>query len=46
MIKLIVFSTLLSAGELNATIPEEPKIERRRRGKGGKDGRRGGRGLR
>ena len=47
MIKLIVLSTLLNVGEMYATLPEEPKIEARRRGgKGGKKRRRGGNGLR
>ena len=50
MIKLIVFSVLLNAGDGNvyATVPTEPmKIEaRRRNGKGKRDRRRGGRGLR
>ena len=50
MIKLIVLSVLLNAGDSNiyATVPTEPmKIEARRRGsKGGKKRRRGGNGLR
>ena len=47
MIKLIVLSALLNVGEIHATLPEEPKIEARRRGgKGGKKRRRGGNGLR
>ena len=47
MIKLIVLSVLLNAGEIHATMPDDTKIEARRRsGKGGKKGRRGGNGLR
>ena len=50
MIKLIVLSVLLDAGDSNiyATVPtEKPKIERSRRGgKGNKKRRRGGNGLR
>jgi hypothetical protein len=50
MIKLIVLSVLLNAGDSNiyATVPtEKPKIEARRRGgKGNKKRRRGGNGLR
>ena len=47
MIKLIILSALLNAGEIHATLPEEPKIEARRRGgKGNKKRRRGGNGLR
>ena len=47
MIKLIVLSVLLNAGEIHATPPEDIKIEaRRRRGKGDKKRRRGGNGLR
>jgi len=47
MIKLIVLSVLLNAGEIHATPPEDTKIEaRRRRGKGDKKRRRGGNGLR
>ena len=49
MIKLIVLSTLLNISDSNiyATLPEEPKIEARRRGgKGNKKRRRGGNGLR
>ena len=45
MIKLIVLSVLLNAGEIQAVIPDGTKIEARRRsGKG--ERRRGGRGLR
>ena len=47
MIKLIVFSVLLNAGEIAALPPEDTKIEARRRsGKGQKGRRRGGGGLR
>ena len=47
MIKLVVLSTLLNVGEIHTTLPEEPKIEaRRRKGKGNKGRRRGGNGLR
>ena len=47
MIKLIIFSTLLNAGEMHALPPEEPKIEARKRGgKGNKKRRKGGNGLR
>ena len=47
MIKLIVFSVLLNAGEMHALPPDDTKIEARRRGgKGGKKRRRGGQGLR
>ena len=47
MIKLIIFSTLLNVGEMHAVIPDDTKIEARRRGgKGGKKRRRGGTGLR
>ena len=47
MIKLIVLSVLLNAGEMHALPPEEPKIEARKRGgKGNKKRRRGGNGLR
>ena len=47
MIKLIIFSTLLNAGEMHALPPEEPKIEARKRGgKGDNKRRRGGNGLR
>ena len=47
MIKLVLLSALLNVGEIHATLPEEPKIEARRRGgKGNKKRRRGGNGLR
>ena len=57
MIKLIVLSVLLNAGEIHAVIPDDTKIEagrrrgkenkgRRRGGKGNKKRRRGGNGLR
>ena len=45
--KLIVLSVLLNAGEVQAIMPDDTKIEARRRGKQGKgDRRRGGGGLR
>ena len=47
MIKLIVLSVLLNTGEMHATLPDDTKIEARRRGgKGNKTRRRGGNGLR
>ena len=47
MIKLIVFSALLNAGEIIALPPDDAKIEARRRsGKDRRDRRRGGGGLR
>ena len=47
MIKLIVLSVLLNAGEMHAVMPDDTKIEARRRGgKGNKKRRRGGSGLR
>jgi hypothetical protein len=47
MIKLIIFSVLLNAGEIHAMLPDSTKIEARRRGKkSGKKRRRGGNGLR
>ena len=47
MIKLIVLSVLLNAGEMHAIPPEDTKIEARRRGgKGDRKRRRGGNGLR
>ena len=47
MIKLIVLSVLLNAGEMHALPPDDAKIEARRRGgKGNKKRRRGGNGLR
>ena len=47
MIKLIVLSVLLNAGEITALPPDGTKIEARRRGgKGKRDRRRGGNGLR
>ena len=43
MIKLIVLSVLLNAGEIHATLPDDIKIEARRRGgKGNKKRRRDG----
>ena len=45
--KLIVLSVLLNAGEIQAVIPDDTKIEARRRGGKSKgDRRRGGGGLR
>ena len=47
MIKLIVLSVLLNAGEMHAVIPDDTKIEARRRGgKRNKKRKRGGNGLR
>ena len=47
MIKLIVLSVLLNAGEMHAMPPEDTKIEARRRGGKQRKGRkRGGNGLR
>ena len=47
MIKLIVLSVLLNAGEMHALRPDDTKIAARRRGgKGNKKRRRGGNGLR
>ena len=47
MVKLIVLSVLLNAGEMHAVMPDDTKIEARRRGgKGNKKRRRGGSGLR
>ena len=47
MIKLIVLSVLLNVGEIHAVLPEDTKIEARKRGgKGNKKRRRGGSGLR
>ena len=47
MIKLIVLSVLLNAEEIHAVLPDDTKIEARRRGsKGNKKRRRGGNGLR
>ena len=47
MIKLIVFSELLNAGEMHAIIPDDTKIEAgRKRGKGQRGRKRGGSGLR
>ena len=44
--KLIVLSVLLNTGEIHAVMPDDTKIEARRRGKGQKGRRRGGSGLR
>ena len=47
MIKLIVLSVLLNAGDIQALPPEDTKIEARKRGGKRKgDRRRGGNGLR
>ena len=47
MVKLIVLSVLLNAGEINAIMPDDTKTEaRRRNGKGQRGRRRGGSGLR
>ena len=47
MVKFIVLSVLLNAGEIHAVMPDDTKIEARRRGgKGNKKRRRGGNGLR
>ena len=47
MIQFIVFTVLLSAGEMHALPPDDTKIEARKRGgKQGKKRTRGGNGLR
>ena len=47
MIKLIVFSILLNAGDIYALLPDNTKIEARKRsGKRNKGRKRGGNGLR
>ena len=47
MVKFIVLSVLLNAGEITALPPEGPKVEARNRGgKGNRGRRRGGGGLR
>ena len=46
MIKLIVFSVLLNAGDIQALPPDTTKIEARKRGKGQRGRKRGGGGLR
>jgi len=47
MVKFIVLSVLLNAGEITALPPEGPKVEARKRGgKGNRGRRRGGGGLR
>ena len=47
MIKLIVLSVLLNAGEIHAIMPDDTKIEARKRGgKRDKGRRKGGNGLR
>ena len=47
MLKLIVLTVLLNTGEIQAIMPDDTKIEARRRGgKGNKGRRRGGNGLR
>ena len=45
MIKFIVLSVLLNAGEITALPPEGTKVEARRRNKGQRGRRRGGSGL-
>ena len=46
MIKIIMLTALLNAGEITALPPAPIKVEARRRGKGPKGRRRGGSGLR
>ena len=46
MIKFIVLSVLLNTGEMQAIMPDDTKIEARKRGKGQRGRRRGGSGLR
>ena len=46
MIKLLVFTTLLNATEIQALPPDPVKIEARKRGKQNRGRRRGGGGLR
>ena len=47
MIKLIVLSVLLNAGEIHAVLPDDTKIEAgRKRGKGQRGRKKGGSGLR
>ena len=46
MMKLIVLSVLLNAGEISALPPEDTKIEARKRGKDQRGRRKGGSGLR
>ena len=47
MIKLIVLPVLLNTGEIQAIIPDDTKVEARKRGRKSKgDRRRGGGGLR
>lgn len=46
MVKLITLSLLLNVGEMHAVMPDDTKIEARRRKKGNKQRRRGGNGLR
>ena len=46
MIKLIVFSVLLNAGEIHALPPDGTKIEARKRGRKQRGRRKGGNGLR
>ena len=46
MIKLLLFTTLLNATEIQALPPDPMKIEARKRGKGQKGRKRGGNGLR
>ena len=46
MIKLIVLSVLLNAGEIHALPPDGTKIEARKRGRKQRGRRKGGNGLR
>ena len=46
MVKLITLSLLLNVGEMHAVMPDDTKIEARRRNKSNKKRRRGGNGLR
>ena len=46
MIKLLLVTTLLNVGELNAVVNDPPKVEARKRGKGQRGRKRGGGGLR
>ena len=46
MIKLIVLSVLLNAGEMHALPPDGTKIEARKRGRKQRGRRKGGNGLR
>ena len=46
MITAIILTKMLNVGEISAVIPEKPKLEARKRGKGKKRRNRGGSGLR